>query len=109
MQPCTYFQFTTNLLAALHIHIVSGMCFILNFMKKIVAVYKKKKLKTNWGFVFDTDVQMFVERFMDKIHISTNDYWLCFDEDKPEGIYTDVKVIPIENSEGRVIDDRFIF
>lgn len=46
---------------------------------------------------------------MDKIHISTDDYWLCFDEDKPKGIYTDVKVIPIENSEGRVIDDRFIF
>lgn len=52
---------------------------------------------------------MLVERFMDKIHISTDDYWLCFDEDKPKGIYTDVKVIPIENSEGRVIDDRFIF
>lgn len=78
-------------------------------MKKIVAVYKKKKLKTNWGFIFDTDVQMFVERFMDKIHVSANDYWLCFDEDKPEGIYTNVKVIPIDDCEGRIIDDRFIF
>lgn len=78
-------------------------------MKKIVAVYKNKHLKTNWGFIFDTNVQSFVERFMNKIHIGVNDYWLCFDEDKPEGIYTEVKVIPIENCQGELIDDRFIF
>lgn len=78
-------------------------------MKTITAVLKKKKLKTNWGFSFDTDVQMYVERFMDKIHVSVNDYWLCYTDERPKGIYTDVKVIPIENSEGRIIDDRFIF
>lgn len=78
-------------------------------MEKIVVVYKKKKFKIYWGFVFDTDVQMFVERFMNKIHVSTKDYWLCFDKDKPKGVYTNVKVFPIKNSEGRVIDDEFIF
>lgn len=64
-------------------------------MKKIVAVLTKKKLKTNWGFIFDTDIQSGVESFMLSIHVGSGEYWLCFESEKPDGVYTEVKVIPL--------------
>jgi hypothetical protein len=61
-------------------------------MDKIVAIYKKKKFKTNWGFIFDTNVQSYVELFMNKIHVGSNEYYLCFEPAKPVGVYTNVSV-----------------
>jgi hypothetical protein len=75
--------------------------------KNIVAVLKKKYLKTYWGFVFDTDIQMHVERFMDKIHVNATDYILWFEDEAPEGIYTPVKVEEIRDDLGNLIDDKF--
>jgi hypothetical protein len=76
-------------------------------MKNIAAVYKKKHLKTNWGFIFDTDVQDYVERFMQKIHVSDDDYVLWLEHEKPEGIYTKIKVLPVYDGEN-VIDAMFV-
>jgi len=78
-------------------------------MKRIVAILKKKTLKANWGFIFDTDIQMYVESFMLKIHVGSNDYTLSFEDDAPQGVYTEVKTLPIENGEGELIDVKFIF
>jgi hypothetical protein len=61
-------------------------------MRKIVAVYKKKKLKVFWGVIFDTDVQSYVEQFMQKMHISSHNYVLYFYDEMPSGVYTEVSV-----------------
>ena len=81
----------------------------INSMKKIVAVYKKKKLKTNWGFIFNTDIQMYVEGFMQKIHVGVDEYILWFEEEKPNGVYTEVSVKPIYDVDGSLIDTEYIF
>lgn len=78
-------------------------------MRKIAAVYKKKNLKTNRGFVFDTDIQMYVERFMQKIHVGDNEYILWFDDEKPKGVYTEVCIKPIYDENNSLIDCEFIF
>ena len=78
-------------------------------MRKIVAVYKKKKLKTNWGFIFDTDIQMHVERFMQKIHVGDDEYILWFDDERPKGVYTEVSVKLIYDDNNILIDSEFIF
>lgn len=78
-------------------------------MKQIVAVYKKKNLKTYWGFVFDTNIQMLVEQFMLKIHVSSSDYILWYADEKPKGVYTDVKVIPIYDENHNLINAEFVF
>jgi len=75
--------------------------------KNIVAVLKKKYLKTYWGFVFDTDIQMYVERFMQKIHVSDSDYILWFEDEAPAGIYTAVKVEEVRDDSGNLIDAKF--
>jgi hypothetical protein len=75
--------------------------------KNIVAVLEKKHLKTYWGFVFDTDIQQHVERFMDKIHKGGNDYILWFEDEAPEGIYTPVKVEEVLDDSGKLIDAKF--
>ena len=75
--------------------------------KNIVAVLKKKHLKTYWGFVFDTDIQQHVEGFMDKIHIGCKDYILWFEDEAPEGIYSPVKCEEIRDESGKLIDVMF--
>lgn len=81
----------------------------MHIMKKIVAVYKKKKLKINWGFIFDTNIQMYVERFMQKIHIGDNEYILWFEDEKPKGVYTEVSVKPIYDTDNKLIDVKYNF
>ena len=76
-------------------------------MKKIAVVYNKKKFKTYWGFVFNTDIQMYVENFMQKIHVGSNEYILYFDEHKPQGVYTEVNVKPIFDTDNKLIDIEF--
>lgn len=71
-------------------------------MKKIVAIIKNQYLDTYWGFIFNTEIQSFVEDFMVSIHRGANDYFLAFEEDKPEGVYTDVEVLPEYNEDGSV-------
>lgn len=59
------------------------------------------------GFVFDTDEQNAVESFL----LKTNDnreYNLWFEGERPEGLYTKVKVIDIPNDQGIVIDHIFV-
>jgi hypothetical protein len=75
--------------------------------KNIVAVLEKKFLKTYWGFVFDTDIQQHVERFMDKIHIGCDDYILWLEDRAPDGIYTPVKVEEVLDDSGKCIDANF--
>ncbi len=76
-------------------------------MEKIVAVLKKKYKGTSVGFVFDTDVQMYVEMFMLKMHFGSRDYVLYFDNDKPHGIYTHVTVVPLFYETGNLSDVEF--
>jgi hypothetical protein len=70
--------------------------------KKIVAILRKKYLRTHWGFVFNTEIQSFVEQFMLDIHVTATDYWLSYEHDAPEGVYTDVNVNAKYNEDGSV-------
>lgn len=66
-------------------------------MKKIVAVLKAKKMRTRWGFIFDTEDQSIVENFMLLIHVGNREYALYFEDEAPEGVYTEVKILVQDN------------
>jgi|CXWK01.1.fsa_nt_gi hypothetical protein len=74
-------------------------------MKKIAAYLQPNRKQTITGFVFNTDIQQHVENFMDIIH--RRNYVLCFDDEKPDGMYSYVHVEQLLNPEGMVIDATF--
>lgn len=61
-------------------------------MRTITAVIKKKKLRTHWGFHFNTEIQGYVENAMQLMHFGSSDYWLSFKDEAPKGVYTDCEV-----------------
>jgi len=68
--------------------------------RNIVAVLTKKHLRTNWGFIFNTAIQAHVENFMLSIHVnSSKGYWLCYEDEAPKGVYTNVFVKTIYNKD----------
>jgi hypothetical protein len=75
--------------------------------KYISAIFKHKKLKTYWGFNFNTDIQSYVENFMLSIHVSSSDYWLSYTDEAPEGVYTDVKVKAVFGTENQLVNIKF--
>ncbi len=61
-------------------------------MPNITAVLKKRKLRTNWGFHFNTDIQEYVENAMLAMHYGYKDYYLCFTPDAPKGVYSNIDI-----------------
>jgi hypothetical protein len=79
-------------------------------MKKIVAIYEKKVLDSYWGFKFNTEIQSHVEHFMNKIHVGSNDYFLCFEDEIPnKAIITEITVQEFFDENKNLIDVIFIF
>ncbi len=76
--------------------------------KNIAAILKRKKLKTYWGFKFDTNIQSHVENFMLESHYGTDQYFLSHVDEAPEGVYTEVQVTEILDKE-KVVGLKFTF
>jgi hypothetical protein len=76
-------------------------------MKQICAIIKQKNLATYWGFIFNTDIQSFVEHFMTQIHFGSHDYFLEFKDSRPKGVYTNVEVFPEYYEDGSVKNITF--
>ena len=71
--------------------------------RNIVAIYTRKKFKTSWGFIFNTEIQSLVENFMLKMHISPSAYILWFEDEAPPGVFTKVEVNPVMK-EGAIVN-----
>lgn len=56
----------------------------------MITVVLIRTSSTNFGYSFNTDGQEFVEMAMLKLHYSSDKYYLCQTENRPEGIYTNV-------------------
>lgn len=101
VQPCTYFQFTTNLLAALHIRCFRRMCFILiimnksieikhfslidyNILLKVVAEYVKQYQISRNKFEYEkdmfdlTDTLYALECHKNAVNIEIDNHWKSF-------------------------------
>lgn len=64
---------------------------------------------TDYGFIFNTNVQGYVEHFMLRIHIGSNDYTLWFQNEAPKSIiYTYIQVIPIFDANGTLNNIEYI-
>jgi len=79
-------------------------------METIVAILvNHQKTKTPCGYVFDCNIQSYIENFMLANHYGSHDYVLSFFKDKPKnGTWTKVKVREILNTEGDLKKVKYI-